>query len=197
MDTSGNLSSASSIGSASVSRPSLDEPVWQTLKRDLRRVAIRLKVVLLPHKTSPEQYRRELHDWDLWGPLLMCLLLAILRSHSIAVQGSFAFAAVFFIVWFGGCIVTLNAQLLGSKLSFFQSCSILGYCIFPLCITEFIAGFSENLFFRLLVVFFGLAWSIRASFMFMWNIVSEDRRELVLYPVCLLYTILAWVVVIQ
>ena len=42
-------------------------------------------------------------------------------------QASLVFAAVFFIVWFGAGVVTLNAQLLGGNISFFQSVCVLGY----------------------------------------------------------------------
>jgi len=41
-------------------------------------------------------------------------------------------AAVFVVVWAGAAIVTLNAQLLGGRISFFQSVCVLGYSIFPL-----------------------------------------------------------------
>lgn len=46
---------------------------------------------------------------------------------------------VFFIVWVGGIVVTLNAQFLGANMydkcknrSILQSICILGYCIFPI-----------------------------------------------------------------
>jgi uncharacterized membrane protein YhdT len=45
------------------------------------------------------------------------------------------FAAVFVIVWFGAAAVTVNAQLLGGTISFFQSVCILGYCVFPLTLS--------------------------------------------------------------
>jgi len=44
--------------------------------RDLRNVGAKLRLVLLP-TGSPEQTLKELRNWDLWGPLLLCLLLAM------------------------------------------------------------------------------------------------------------------------
>lgn len=51
---------------------------------------------------------------DLWGPLLVCLLLStILSLTAPGDSGTLVFAAVFVIVWAGAAVVTLNAQLLG------------------------------------------------------------------------------------
>eukprot|EP01047_Picozoa_sp_COSAG01_P116065 COSAG01_NODE_44732_length_416_cov_0.671924_1_plen_110_part_01 len=72
--------------------------------------------------------------WDLWGPLVICMLLAILLSiWSPADQAATVFCAVFGIIWVGAAVVTLNAQLLEGRISFFQSVCVLGYCVFPLC----------------------------------------------------------------
>ena len=73
---------------------------------------------------------------DLWGPLLVCLILStILSITAPGDTGTLVFAAVFVIVWVGAAIVTLNAQLLGGTISFFQSVCILGYCVFPLTLS--------------------------------------------------------------
>ena len=76
---------------------------------------------------------------DLWGPLLVCLLLSsILSATAPGDSASLVFAAVFVIVWCGAAAVTINAQLLGGTISFFQSVCILGYCVFPLTISSII-----------------------------------------------------------
>lgn len=76
------------------------------------------------------------HTGDLWGPLLVCLLLStILSITAPGDTASMVFAAVFVIVWFGAAAVTVNAQLLGGTISFFQSVCILGYCVFPLTLS--------------------------------------------------------------
>ena len=74
---------------------------------------------------------------DLWGPLLVCLLLSSVLSFTApGDSASLVFAAVFVIVWCGAAAVTVNAQLLGGSISFFQSICILGYCVFPLTISS-------------------------------------------------------------
>lgn len=88
---------------------------------------------------------RELRDWDLWGPLILCLLLSVCVPAAAAgllrrlhprsplpsalparcsilsvgaqqAQQSLVFASVFVIVWAGAAVVTANAQLLGGNM---------------------------------------------------------------------------------
>ena len=73
-----------------------------------------------------------LYDWDLWGPLLLCTLMAILLQGTHTSQHSANFTDVFILGWCGAGVVTVNSQLLGGKISFFQSVCVLGYCILPL-----------------------------------------------------------------
>lgn len=94
----------------------LNEPVSVTFMRDLRRVGRKLRTVLLPMQAEAETLR-ELRDWDLWGPLLLCLTLSVITSSGAPDgQKSLVFASVFVIVWVGAAVVTLNAQLLGGKM---------------------------------------------------------------------------------
>ncbi len=123
--------------------------------RDLNQVRDKLKIVLLPLGVeSQENVIQKLKDCefivfaeikksshfclsgDLWGPLLVCLTLStILSVTAPGDSASLVFAAVFVIVWCGAAAVTLNAQLLGGSISFFQSVCILGYCVFPLTLS--------------------------------------------------------------
>merc|ERR1719353_2192353 len=54
----------------------LDEPVSQTIMRDVRMVGNKMMCVLNPRKANIQT----LKDWDLWGPLILCLMLATLLS---------------------------------------------------------------------------------------------------------------------
>merc|ERR1712146_494496 len=118
---------------------------------------------------------------DLWGPLLVCLSLSILLSFSAPTeQGALVFAAVFFVVWFGSAIVTLNAQLLGGTISFFQSLCILGYCVFPLDMAAFVS-FALSIAFKSFIlksilVTIGFVWSTRASVIFIGQVISPQRN---------------------
>eukprot|EP01119_Soliformovum_irregulare_P017996 TRINITY_DN5442_c0_g1_i2.p1 TRINITY_DN5442_c0_g1~~TRINITY_DN5442_c0_g1_i2.p1 ORF type:complete len:192 (-),score=25.91 TRINITY_DN5442_c0_g1_i2:58-633(-) len=168
----------------------LDEPVWATLWRDVRRVGIKLWHVLIPRGGS----EKALRDWDLWGPLVFCLILALLLTDSAA--------EVFVIVWVGAVVVTLNSQLLGGKISFFQSVCVLGYCVFPLVVAALViwavheAGWS-NFFFRFGISMGCFGWSIWASIGFLAGMVPPHRKLLAAYPVILFFLALAWLVMVH
>jgi hypothetical protein len=169
----GNLTSAGpGLGSDGISNSdknsaapfnTLDEPIRDTIWRDVRAVGLKFKHVLYPvEKTSL------LKEWDLWGPLILCTFMAtILQSHiddddhvhgekGAGGDGGPEFAEVFVIVWAGSLVVTLNTKLLGGHISFFQSVCVLGYCLLPLGIAlaicrygnynlKFILGFIQPL----------------------------------------------------
>ncbi|QRW03967.1 protein YIP4 [Ceratobasidium sp. AG-Ba] len=56
----------------------LDEPVTATIARDLLSIYNKLLQVLYPRRTGAG--REVLRDWDLWGPLILCLAFGILMS---------------------------------------------------------------------------------------------------------------------
>lgn len=58
-----------------------------------------------------------LRDWDLWGPLVFCLLLSTLLSlRSRDTQREIVFSGVFAIVWIGMSVVTMQIKLLGGNM---------------------------------------------------------------------------------
>jgi len=180
----------------------LDEKVSDTILRDVRQVASKLKVVLLP-RDNQDGILEKLKEWDLWGPLMVCLTLSIMLSLTAPdEQRALVFAGVFVIVWCGAAIVTLNAQLLGGTISFFQSVCILGYCVFPLNVACFasmiIKGLIGSVFLiKLAIVVVGFIWSTRASVVFISQIINSERKALAVYPVFFFYTFISWMVLIQ
>lgn len=170
----------------------LDEPVWDTIRRDLINIAMKLRQVLLPTSNS----REILSDWDLWGPLLFCLSLASLLGLGKPADADNLFASVFVLVWCGAGVVTLNGQLLGGKLTFFQSICVLGYCLFPFVVGAlaclFIAGWMKPL---LLVCC--LLWACRAATGFLAMDGFDRRRILAVYPICLFYFIIGWLILVS
>lgn len=180
----------------------LDEKVSETILRDVRQVASKLKVVLLP-KEQQEDVLKKLREWDLWGPLIICLTLSIMLSITAPDdQRALVFAGVFVFVFAGAAIVTLNAQLLGGTISFFQSVCILGYCVFPLDVACFIclifkAFLSYTILIRTIIVVVGFVWSTRASVVFIGQIIRPERKLLAVYPVFFFYTFISWLVLIQ
>jgi hypothetical protein len=144
----------------------------------------------------------QLKDWDLWGPLIVCLFLAVTLSFKAPTdQASLVFAAVFCAVWVGGTVVTINAQLLGGSISFFQSLCVLGYCIFPMALSAFAIGclqilFNTWLWLDFIIVAVGFLWSTRVSSIFIGLYVKNERRFLALFPVFFFYTFLGWMIIL-
>jgi hypothetical protein len=110
------------------------------------------------------------------------------------------FSISFAIVWGGAAVVTLNAKLLGGKLSFFQSICVLGYCICPLVI---IAMFLPLLYplpttlrqlLKLGLVSLAYVWSSYASLGFFSDINLDKKKALAAYPIYFFYFVLAWLV---
>jgi len=188
----------------------LDEPVTTTILRDLKRVGSKLVVVVDPRrllkfcptedevKVNNDIIRRELRNWDLWGPLLICTVLGMTQCWSAPDdQKSLVFSSVFFVVWGGGAVLTVNAQLLGTPLSFFQSICLIGYSIFPLALAAILSQASGSLAFRMPVAIVADLWALRASALFLSSIAKTDRKELVIFPVVLFYFVLTWMVLLE
>jgi hypothetical protein len=140
----------------------IDESVWETLRRDLLAVWSKMREVLYPkylfggsmiaeagsvrgaytnlreaglqgareelvgfagraldadHLLASGGMSEGLRDWDLWGPLLFCLLLSMLLSiRAKEDQANLVFSGVFAMVWLGEVLVTLQIKLLGGNM---------------------------------------------------------------------------------
>merc|ERR1712226_935887 len=116
----------------------LDEPLKETIKRDVMTIYSKLRFVLnIKHE---ENDAKELKNWDLWGPFALCLILAITLSVQHGRQVDTIFSSIFLLVCGGSMVLTLNARLLGSKVSLFQNACVLGYCLFPLIVSSLLMG---------------------------------------------------------
>ncbi|XP_065668809.1 protein YIPF6 isoform X2 [Hydra vulgaris] len=173
----------------------LDEPITQTLRRDLTAIVSKFLHVIVPR-----QKKSLLRDWDLWGPLILCILLATLLQGRES-DGAPQFAQVFAVVWVGSGVVTLNSKLLGGTISFFQSVCVLGYCVLPLvaalivCKIILLAKSTTLLFtIRCLVVMVTMIWSCFASLAFLGDSQPHNRKPLAVYPICLFYFVISWLV---
>ncbi|KAL7748378.1 hypothetical protein RI367_006340 [Sorochytrium milnesiophthora] len=192
------MATATAAGPTSISggravSDTLDEPVSATIMRDLRAIWQKLKRVCFPKGSQ-----NILKDWDLWGPLLLCLTLSITLSfRAPADQTAEVFTSIFVIVWCGAAVVTINSKLLGGKMSLFQSLCVLGYCTFPLCVAALVAVFVHILFIRAIVVLAAFLWSTMASVGFLSDVQLHQRRLLAIYPVCLFYFVIGWMVLIS
>ena len=181
----------------------LDEPVKDTVMRDLKAVGKKFFHVLYPKES-----KSLLREWDLWGPLVLCVFLAMMLQDSTEHvddinTGGPQFAEVFVIYWVGATIVTLNIKLLGGSISFFQSVCVLGYCVLPLTISLILCRLilivdvqTTALFvIRCVIVVVAFAWSTFASTAFLSDSQPPKRKALAMYPILLFYFVISWLVI--
>ncbi|MQL95498.1 hypothetical protein Taro_028161 [Colocasia esculenta] len=184
------------IGSAGFGPPpnTLTEPVWDTVKRDLSRIVSNLKLVVFPNPFR-EDPGKALRDWDLWGPFFFIIFLGLTLSWSASVKKSEVFAVAFAVLAAGAIILTLNVLLLGGHIIFFQSLSLLGYCLFPLDVGAMICMIKSNVIIKIIVVTITLVWSSWAAYPFMSAAVGPRRKALALYPVFLMYISVGFLII--
>lgn len=225
----------------------LDEPIWQTLQRDLLQIGRRLAIVIWPMQLQslankqqqnlvalaaangisvPELIMRgrrisvsqnpegdmdveqlagsntmssEMLEWDLWGPLIFSLLLAVALGLSASRnQTNVVFSGSFCFTWISFLIIGINIQLLGGTISFLLAISATGYSMFPLVLGELISWLLlKNKFLRFFLMLVLNAWSIFAGVMSLrCSGVLPGKVLLAIYPVGLMYSIISWLVVI-
>ena len=172
----------------------LDEAILTTILRDLSLIYTKLKFVVIPYG-SKDKKSYHIKQWDLWGPLLLNLLLACTLAFS-SKDKSQMIILVFIVFWLGGVILFLNANFLGVNTSIFQIFCLLGYCLFPLDISAiFVSLFNVNDFLRLIIVGIMCTWSIYSSSDYLKSLTNQDQRYLVLYPCILFYLYISWFIV--
>ena len=149
---------------------SLNEPIMTSLTRDLNRIYSKLKVVALP--VYSEAKNKELKQWDLWGPFIICLLLGIILCFTSKKNSGLVFSMIFIIMWIGAMVITMNSSLLGGKLTLMQCICLLGYCTFPSVVASLfnrvILKFLPSIG-KLIIVFISFIWSTKGKF-FLFNL---------------------------
>ncbi|KAK3368957.1 hypothetical protein B0T24DRAFT_345992 [Lasiosphaeria ovina] len=216
----------------------IDETVWETLRRDLLAVWSKMREVLYPRYLfggtmfdggvqdggglrgayaslrgaglagardelaglagrvmDPESLLSHnnmtpgLRDWDLWGPLVFCLLLsALLSFKSRGDQKAVVFSGVFAMVWIGEAVVTLQIKLLGGNISFAQSVCIIGYTLFPLVLAATLSAFSLHWIARIPIYLLLVGWSLAAGVSILGGSgVVKNRVGLAVYPLFVFY----------
>ena len=143
---------------------SLNEPIMTSINRDLNRIYLKLKIVVLPINT--EQKNKELKQWDLWGPFVICLLLGMILSFTTKKNSGLIFSIIFIIMWVGAMIITMNSSLLGGKLTLMQCICLLGYCSFPSVVASLfnriILKFLPSIG-KIIIVFISFVWSTKGK----------------------------------
>ena len=126
----------------------LDESISITIKRDLNLIYTKLKLVMNPYISKEKRYN-QIRQWDLWGPLLLNLILALTLSLNTKEKGQIT-ALIFIIFWLGGAIIYLNNYFLGVKASIFQIYCLLGYCSRLLLLLLIYMKYRDSLLWHLL-----------------------------------------------
>lgn len=134
-----------------VSWDTLDEPIWNTVRRDLSNIVYKLQHVLMP-LSGVDVYINVCKNWDLWGPFIFCSFIAFSANNSSSGSNYHQsnFSSIFTLMWIGNLIISINYQLLldASKhpnlnqlagvvdsnnkyypLSIFQLLCLFGYCL--------------------------------------------------------------------
>ena len=169
----------------------LDESVYSTVSRDFSMIYNKLKYVINPFISREMKYNH-IRQWDLWGPLLLNLILASTLALNTKEKGQIT-SLIFIIFWLGGVAIYLNNYFLEVKASIFQIFCLLGYCLFPLNIAAIIVTIINSYdIIRLIVVGFTCFWSIYSSSDYLKAITTQDKRYLVLYPCILFYLYISW-----
>ncbi|KRX74718.1 Protein YIPF6 [Trichinella sp. T6] len=133
---SGNMDADGVIDNESAT---LDEPVLKTILRDLKAVSSKLRAVIFPRSEN-----QLIRDWDLWGPLFLCVFIAVMLHSNDGSGKEPRFTEAFAITWFGACIVTINIKLLGGTIILFNDfyrvpSFICSYCFIDLVLLWFFA----------------------------------------------------------
>lgn len=124
-------------------------------------------------------------------PLLSSILSYIVSGHSTHIAIS-AYTWVPDVAIFGdGC----NGLVQGGNIIFFQSLSLLGYCLFPLDVGALICMLKDSVILKMVVVTVTLAWSSWAAYPLMSAAVNPKRKALALYPVFLMYISVACLII--
>ena len=172
----------------------LDEAIITTILRDLTLIYTKLKFVVIPYG-SKDKKNFHIKQWDLWGPLILDLVLACTLALN-SKEKSQMIILVFSIFWLGGVILYLNANFLGVKASIFQIFCLLGYCLFPLDVSAILVTlFNANVVIRFILVGIMCGWSIYSSSDYLKNLTKPEQRYLVLYPCILFYLYISWFII--
>ena len=126
---------------------SYNEKVCTTLGRSLGSIWAKIKFAVIPLVKNTER-SIEVLQWDLYGPLFFVLLLYGTLYYApqptlglIPRVNPIYLVSIFF---FGCFIIWLNAALMDSKISLFQTFSIFGYSMYPLNIVALVLSVLMN-----------------------------------------------------
>ena len=120
----------------------LEESICTTITKDLSSILTKVRYTMIPF--SGEDKVHELRNWDLWGPLVFCLLLTCFISMGTSSSVNDAFSAVYSTLFIGSVVIGINSYMIGVDASILSMISILGYCIFPFVVVAIVNYFLRK-----------------------------------------------------
>lgn len=138
-------------------------------------------------------------DWDLWGPLIFSLAYSVaLGLAAPNSQTNMVFSGTFLFIWVFYLVVGLNIQLLGGTISFLSAISASGYSMFPVVVGAVVNTMAVRWrWLRFVIMSILTLWSIYAAGMSLRCLgVLPGRVFLAIYPVALMYAVLAYLTVV-
>ncbi|KAJ2982072.1 hypothetical protein NQ176_g1626 [Zarea fungicola] len=193
----------------SAAQNTIDETVWETVRRDLLAVWAKLREVLYPRyllggtmfdgegglrgaysniRGAGLSGTRE----ELTGLASRVMdpeaLLGSSLSPARQEQKDAVFSGVFAMIWLGEAVVTLQIRLLGGNISFAQSVCIIGYTLFPLVIAALLSAVHLHWIPRIPIFIFLILWSMAAGVSILGGSgVVQNRLAIALYPLLIFY----------
>ena len=96
----------------------LDEPIWDTVYRDISSIGLKLKHILIPSSSDRDIYLNVCKNWDLWGPFIFCTYISFSLNNCGEECGDrydhhqSNFSSIFVFLWLGNLAICLNFKLL-------------------------------------------------------------------------------------
>lgn len=84
----------------------------------MKQVLVKGKYILWPYHQQQND-NGHLRQWDLWGPILQCISMAMVMSLSSNANADYIFGMVFAVIIAGAILITFNVKFLGADISLF------------------------------------------------------------------------------
>lgn len=182
-----------------------EPPLLEEIGINFDHIFTKTKIVLIPIISAKSVPQEVLTDSDLAGPLIFFLLFGLF----LLLAGKVHFGYIYGVALFGTISLHYLSRLMSNnnnsnniinksnvnttRLQFFTTASILGYCFLPLCFLTFIGIFhnlNNNLGYILGTIF--VIWSTWSSSGFLNALLQlHNARALIAYPLFIFYSVFA------
>lgn len=171
-----------------------EPPLLEEIGINFDHIVTKTKFVLIPISSNRMVSQEILNDSDLSGPLIFFLLFGLF----LLMAGKVHFGYIYGVALFGTISLHNLSKFMSNnetttKLQFFNSASVLGYCFLPLCILSAIGIFhslDNTLGYALGTLF--VIWSTWSSSGFFNSLLQlTNARLLIAYPLLIFYSVFA------